>query len=222
VARGEIVGLAGMLGSGRSELFECLFGIREYESGTITIAGKPVRPQTPLAAMDLGIGMVPEDRKVQSIFAGASVWQNMTLASLHDLFARFGFVRESQARQASSRQVETLDLRCRGINQEIGYLSGGNQQKAVLARWIMRNPRLRLLDDPTAGIDVGAKSEIHHLISNLARDGVAVLVASSEFDELIDVCHRILIIRDGRIIDEVDGSKATEQSLVLAATGGTG
>ncbi len=222
VARGEIVGLAGMLGSGRSELFECLFGIREYESGTIAIAGKPVRPQTPLAAMDLGIGMVPEDRKVQGIFAGASVWQNMTLASLHDLFARFGFVRETQARQASSRQVETLDLRCRGINQEIGYLSGGNQQKAVLARWIMRNPRLLLLDDPTAGIDVGAKSEIHHLISNLARDGVAVLVASSEFDELIDVCHRILIIRDGRIIDEVDGSKATEQSLVLAATGGTG
>ena len=220
VAQGEIVGLAGMLGSGRSELFECLFGIRESESGRCTIDGKAVKPTSPIAAMALGIGMVPEDRKAQGIFTGSSVWKNVSLASTHDLFFKLGIVREGEARDVTRDQVKKLDIRCRNIFQDISYLSGGNQQKTVLARWISRNPQILLLDDPTAGIDVGAKAEIHGMIRELARSGVAVLMVSSEFDELIDLCHRVLVMRDGRIVDEFDGDAATEQLLVLAATGG--
>ena len=220
VAQGEIVGLAGMLGSGRSELFECLFGIRESESGRYTIDGKTVKPTSPIAAMALGIGMVPEDRKAQGIFTGSSVWKNVSLASTHDLFVKMGIVKEGEARDVTRNQVKKLDIRCRNIFQDISFLSGGNQQKAVLARWISRNPRILLLDEPTAGIDVGAKAEIHRMIRELARSGVAVLMVSSEFDELIDLCHRVLVIRDGKIVDEFDGDAATEQRLVLAATGG--
>ena len=220
VAQGEIVGLAGMLGSGRSELFECLFGIRESESGRYRIDGKTVKPTSPIAAMALGIGMVPEDRKAQGIFTGSSVWKNVSLASTHDLFVKMGIVKEGEARDVTRDQVKKLDIRCRNIFQDISFLSGGNQQKAVLARWISRNPRILLLDDPTAGIDVGAKAEIHRMIRELARSGVAVLMVSSEFDELIDLCHRVLVIRDGKIVDEFDGDAATEQLLVLAATGG--
>ena len=220
VAEGEIVGLAGMLGSGRSELFECLFGMRGFKTGSISIDRAPVQPASPIAAMGLGIGLVPEDRKVQGVFADATLWKNVTMASTHDRFAKFGFVIEGDAKHAAQEQVGRLDIRCRSIHQDIGYLSGGNQQKAVLARWIMRNPRVLLLDDPTAGIDIGAKAEIHALIRELAQAGIAVLVSSSEFDELIDICHRILVIRDGKIIDEFAGAEATEQALVLAATGG--
>jgi ABC-type sugar transport system ATPase subunit len=220
VSGGEIVGLAGMLGSGRSELFECMFGLRRYESGTITINGAAQHFKSPIGAMAKGIGLVPEDRKEQGIFAGTALWKNMMLASVHDLFARLGFVTEGLALQTCQEQAKRLDIRFSTINQDIGFLSGGNQQKAILARWILRDPRLLLLDDPTAGIDVGAKSEIHALIGELASQGVAILVSSSEFDELIGLCHRILVIRDGRIVQEVDGAAATEHALVLAATGG--
>jgi ABC-type sugar transport system ATPase subunit len=220
VKSGEIVGLAGMLGSGRSELFECIFGLRRYESGTITIGGAPQRFKSPIGAMAKGIGLVPEDRKVQGIFAGTALWKNMILASVHDLFAQLGFVKEGRALQVSQEQAKRLDIRFNTINQDIGFLSGGNQQKAILARWILRDPRLLLLDDPTAGIDVGAKSEIHSLIGELASQGVGILVSSSEFNELIGLCHRILVIRDGRILDEVEGTQTTEHALVLAATGG--
>ena len=220
VKAGEIVGLAGMLGSGRSELFECLFGLRRHEAGTIKLRGEPRQFNSPLEAMGGGIGLVPEDRKLQGIFAGTALWKNMMLASVHDMFARFGFVRERQARITTAEQAKRLDIRFRNMQQDIGFLSGGNQQKAILARWILRDPKLLLLDDPTAGIDVGAKSEIHALIGELADQGVAILVSSSEFDELIGLCHRILVIRDGRIIDQVDGMSATEHALVLKATGG--
>jgi ABC-type sugar transport system ATPase subunit len=220
ISGGEIVGLAGMLGSGRSELFECVFGLRHYESGTVALNGAAQHFKSPIGAMAKGIGLVPEDRKEQGIFAGTALWKNMMLASVHDLFARLGFVKEGRALQTCQEQAKRLDIRFRTINQDIGFLSGGNQQKAILARWILRDPRLLLLDDPTAGIDVGAKAEIHALIGELASQGVAILVSSSEFDELIGLCHRILVIRDGRIIDEVDGTNATEHALVLAATGG--
>ncbi len=220
VSAGEIVGLAGMLGSGRSELFECIFGLRRYEAGTISVNNVREQMRSPKAAMVKGIALVPEDRKIQGIFAGTALWKNVMLASVHDLFARLGFVKEGLARRNTQEQAKRLDIRFNSINQDIGLLSGGNQQKAILARWILRDPKLLLLDDPTAGIDVGAKSEIHVLIGELASQGVAILVSSSEFDELIGLCHRILVMRDGRIIDEVDGKNVTEQALVLAATGG--
>jgi ABC-type sugar transport system ATPase subunit len=220
VAAGEIVGIAGMLGSGRSELFECLFGIRPFEGGTLLLKGQSVHPESPLDAMAKGIGLVPEDRKVQGIFPGTSLWENVTLASVHDFFSKFGVVREGQARKVTVEQVDRLRIRAHSIDQDISLLSGGNQQKAIIARWILRDPDVLLLDEPSAGIDIGAKAEIHDLIRDLAKPGVAILVSSSEFDELIGLCHRVLIMRDGTIINEVDGAAATEHSLVLLATGG--
>lgn len=220
IAKGEIVGLAGMLGSGRSELFECLFGLRRYEIGTIVFNGAVSRFRSPKQAMAAGVGLVPEDRKHQGIFAEASVWRNLSIASIRDMFSRFGVVNEAKARSAAVGQIERLNLRCASLNQDIVLLSGGNQQKAILGRWVMREPKVLLLDEPTAGIDIGAKTEIYALVRQLAARGMGLLVASSEFDELIGLCHRILVMRDGEIIREVDGGDATEHALAVAATGG--
>ena len=217
---GEIVGLAGMLGSGRTELFDCLFGLRPFENGTIRVRGHEVRPRSPVEAMQAGIALVPEDRRAQGIFAGVSVWKNAAFASVHDIFhAALGFVREKRARRSVREEVDRFNIKARSLNEEIQFLSGGNQQKVILTRWLMRRPFILLLDDPTAGIDVGAKSEIHAHIGRLAQRGVTVFMSSSEFPELLHLCHRILVIREGRIVREVDPTSVSEALLVAAATG---
>ncbi|HEY0789443.1 MAG TPA: sugar ABC transporter ATP-binding protein [Chthoniobacterales bacterium] len=218
--QGEILGLAGMLGSGRTELFESLFGVRTFERGIIRVQGREIRPSSPLDAMAAGIALVPEDRRTQGIFSGIPIWKNAALASIHDVFhAALGFVRESNARRSAEQAVERFRIATPSVNKEIQFLSGGNQQKVILARWMMRRPRVLLLDDPTAGIDVGAKGEIHAFIHALAQEGVTIVLSSSEFAELLDVCHRILVIRDGHIVREVDPSSATEALLVHMTTG---
>jgi ABC-type multidrug transport system ATPase subunit len=218
--QGEILGLAGMLGSGRTELFESLFGYRPFSRGVIRVRGREVRPRSPIEAMAAGIALVPEDRRTQGIFPGISVWKNAVFASVHDIFrGTLGIVRERNARRATQEAVERFNVKTRSLNEEIQFLSGGNQQKVILARWLMRHPLVLLLDDPTAGIDIGAKAEIHALIHALAKEGVTVVMSSSEFPELLNVCHRILVIRDGRIIREVDPSSATEALLVAMTTG---
>jgi ABC-type sugar transport system ATPase subunit len=165
------------------------------------------------------IALVPEDRRNQGIFAALPVWKNVSLATFFDVFrGPLGTVREAQERTAAREQVEVFRIATPSINQEIQFLSGGNQQKVVLARWLLRRPEVLLLDDPTAGIDVGAKGEIHGLIHKLAADGLSVVISSSEFPELLDVCHRVLVIRDGRIVADVDAQTATEAELVRLAT----
>lgn len=217
--RGEIIGLAGMLGSGRTELFEILFGVRRFEQGSIHVRSKEVRPRSPIVAMESGIVLVPEDRRNQGIFAELPVWKNAVLASFYDLFrAALGFVREDEARRASSQAVQQFRIATPSIDQEIRLLSGGNQQKVILARWLLRRPTVLLLDDPTAGIDVGAKDEIHSLIRTLAGEGLTVIISSSEFPELLDLCHRILVIKGGRIVWEADPRTVTEAQLVHAAS----
>ena len=220
--RGEIVGLAGMLGSGRTELFELLFGVRHPDSGEIAVRSKPVRPRSPVDAMEAGIVLVPEDRRTQGIFAELPIWKNTALAAIHDLFrGRLGSVRETEARSATTRAVQQFQIRAASIEQEIRNLSGGNQQKVVLARWLLRRPTILLLDDPTAGIDVGAKGEIHDLIKRLAAEGLTVIISSSEFPELLEVCHRILVIKGGRIVREADPGQVSEAELVHAASATT-
>lgn len=219
VRRGEIVGLAGMLGSGRTELFELLFGIRRADSGEIRVLGQATKPRSPIDAMAAQIALVPEDRRSQGIFAELPVWKNIGLASFYDLFrGPFASVHEAQERKAAREQVDLFRIATPSINQEVQFLSGGNQQKVILARWLLRRPEVLLLDDPTAGIDVGAKGEIHTLIRKLAGDGLTVVISSSEFPELLDVCHRILVIRDGRIVAEMEAQTATEAELVRLAT----
>jgi len=220
VGRGEIVGLAGMLGSGRSELFECLFGIRRIREGRITFRGSDATTPSPAHAKKLGFALVPEDRKMQGIFAGASVLRNIAIASIPDILSRFGYVLQKMVASATAAQIDRLGIRTPSATTDIVMLSGGNQQKAILARWLLRQPLLLMLDDPTAGIDIGAKDEIHRIIRNLANDGVSVLIASSELDELIGLCHRILVLRDGRIVRELDGKTADHGTLVGLASGG--
>jgi ABC-type sugar transport system ATPase subunit len=218
--RGEVLGLAGMLGSGRTELFESLFGVRPFDRGVMRLRGHEVRPRSPIEAMAVGIALVPEDRRTQGIFPGVSVWKNAAFASIHDVFhTSLGFVRERYARRSVEQAIKRFNVATRSPNEEIQFLSGGNQQKIVLARWLMRQPLVLLLDDPTAGIDIGAKDEIHRFIHSLAREGVTIIMSSSEFPELLEVCHRILVIRDGRIIREVDPRSATEALLVAMTTG---
>jgi inositol transport system ATP-binding protein len=217
--RGEIIGLAGMLGSGRTELCELLFGIRQFDHGEIRLMNKTVRLRTPLDAMGVGIALVPEDRRNQGIFAGLPIWKNMALASFHDAFrAALGFVREKRAKFAARKEVDRFKIRTPSINQEIQLLSGGNQQKVILARWLLRHPQILLLDDPTAGVDVGAKDEIHAFVRQLAAAGLTVIMISSEFAELLDTCHRILVIRNGRIVGEMDPHTSTEAHLVRVAS----
>lgn len=217
--RGEIVGLAGMLGSGRTELFEMLFGVRRFDKGQIRLWAEEIRPSTPMKAMAAGIALVPEDRRGQGIFAELPIWKNAALATVQDLFCTlFNVVREQAARRAAAESVRQFRVATPSVDQEIRLLSGGNQQKVVLARWLMRRPKLLLLDDPTAGIDVGAKDEIHAFIRNLAEEGVTIIISSSEFPELLDLCHRILVIKGGRIVREADPHLVTEAQLVHAAT----
>ncbi len=219
VGRGEIVGLAGMLGSGRSELFECLFGMRRARQARITFQGAEANVRSPAQAKKLGFALVPEDRKMQGIFAGASVLRNIAIASISDILSKLGYVLRSRVAEATAGQIDGLGIRAPSPATDIVMLSGGNQQKVVLGRWLLRKPLLLMLDDPTAGIDVGAKDEIHRIIRDLAADGVGVLIASSELDELIGLCHRILVLRDGRIVRELDGRTADQEMLVGLASG---
>jgi ABC-type sugar transport system ATPase subunit len=219
VRRGEIVGLAGLLGSGRSELFETLFGMHRIDSGEIRVHGCPVRLRSPASATTAGVALVPEDRRNQGIFPGLPVWKNAALAACGDLFgSAAGWVRQREAQAATRRDVERFGIKTATIAAKIEQLSGGNQQKGVLARWLMRSPAVLLLDDPTAGIDVGGKGEIHAVVRELAARGMSVVVSSSEFSELIDLCHRILVIRGGALVGEMDPQICTEAELVHAAS----
>ncbi|QNP68318.1 sugar ABC transporter ATP-binding protein [Streptomyces roseirectus] len=212
---GQVLGVGGLQGSGRSALARALFGAAPFTTGRVTVDGTPLRPRSPRAAMRAGIAYVSEDRKGEGIVAGQSVLDNALLAgrALHP--ARTG----RGARTTRIRELlAAVDLRAAGEDQEIRFLSGGNQQKVVLARWLALAPRILLFDEPTRGIDVGAKSAIHDLVRRLARDGAAVLMVSSELPELLGMSDRIIVMRDGRIAGELPAG-ATEEDVVRLAVG---
>ncbi|MBD0843843.1 sugar ABC transporter ATP-binding protein [Streptomyces sp. TRM68416] len=212
---GEVLGVGGLQGSGRSALARALFGAAPFSTGQVTVDGAPVRLRSPRAAMRAGIAYVSEDRKGEGIVAGQSVLDNALLAVRAVRPDRL--VRGS--RTARIRELlAAVDLRSAGEDQEIRFLSGGNQQKVVLARWLALAPRILLFDEPTRGIDVGAKSAIHDLVRRLARDGAAVLMVSSELPELLGMSDRIVVMRDGRIAGELPAG-ASEENVVALAVG---
>jgi len=214
---GEVLGVGGLQGSGRSALARALFGVSPFTSGQVALDGVPVRLRSPRAAMRAGIAYVTEDRKGEGVVAGQSVLDNAMLASRAVLPGWVG----RGARAARVRELlAAVDVRAAGEDQEIRFLSGGNQQKVVLARWLALGPRILLFDEPTRGIDVGAKSAIHDLVRQLARDGAAVLMVSSELPELLGMSDRIVVMRDGRIAGEL-AAGATEQDVVALALGTT-
>jgi ribose transport system ATP-binding protein len=210
---GEVLGVGGLQGSGRSALARALFGAAPFTTGDVTLDGVPVRLRSPRAAMRAGIAYVTEDRKGEGIVGGRSVLDNALLASRAILPAWSG----RGARTARVRELlAAVDVRAAGEDQEIRFLSGGNQQKVVLARWLAVEPHVLLFDEPTRGIDVGAKSAIHDLVRRLARDGAAVLMISSELPELLGMSDRIIVMRDGRIAGELPAGATEEEVLKLA------
>ena len=218
VRQGEIVGLAGLVGAGRTEVARAIFGVEPVESGEVLIGGKPVRIGDPRDAMELGLALVPEDRQHHGVLMPMSVWQNTTLA-ICDRLARFGWVGDAAARSATNDYVARLRVRLRNINQPIRELSGGNQQKIVLAKWLLTKPKVIILDEPTRGIDIGAKAEVHRLVSELAAQGMAVLMISSELPEVLAMSDRIMVMREGRLVRELTRAGASAARVIAAATG---
>jgi ABC-type sugar transport system ATPase subunit len=215
VKAGEVVGLAGLVGAGRTELVEAIFGFGTHDRGTVYLDGAPVRIRNPFDAVRHGMALVPDDRKAKGLVANASVEFNLGLTS-HDRF----LFQPRQLRESAERTVRDLRVTLSSLRQPVITLSGGNQQKIVLGKWLRVGARVYFLDEPTRGIDVHAKSEIHNLIGRLAREGAGVVVVSSEIDEILGVADRILVMHRGRIAGELTRGNATEKRIVELATGG--
>lgn len=219
VARGEIVGFAGLLGAGRTETARLIFGVDRARSGTMKIDGETFAPQKPKEAIRAGLGFVTEDRKLEGIVPELSVAENMTLALLPRI-SRNGVVSEARQRELVELFIRQLGIKCSGPNQRIRELSGGNQQKVLLARWLAINPKLLILDEPTRGIDVGAKGEIQRLIRELADQGLAVLMISSELEEVVEGADRVFVLREGCTVAELKGEAITEDRVLQAMAHG--
>jgi len=216
--RGEILGVAGLVGAGRTALAETLFGIRPVASGQVRLAGQPVHLKSPGDAIRHGLGFVPEDRKLQGLFLNMAVRENVVISAM-DQVTRWGFVNFRRADRTAGEIVRQLDIRTPSLRQRVRNLSGGNQQKVIIARWLTLKPRVLILDEPTRGVDVGAKAEIHALMSQLAQEGVGVLVISSELPEVLGVSDRILVMHEGRITGEFSREQANQDDIMRAATG---
>ncbi|MGC5614944.1 sugar ABC transporter ATP-binding protein [Georgenia sp. Z1491] len=217
VRRGEVLGLAGLLGAGRSELLEAVFGLGGGRlRGDVELDGEPVRIRSPRDAMAHGIGFVPEDRRAAGLNMHATVGANIAISVLERL-ATLGWRSRSKERRAVTRAIEALRIKTGSQDTIVRTLSGGNQQKVVFGRNMLREPRVLLLDEPTRGVDVGAKSEIYRLLAELSADDVSVVMASSELPELIGACDRIAVLREGRVVEVVAARAATEESLLAAA-----
>jgi rhamnose transport system ATP-binding protein len=218
VRAGEVVAMAGLVGAGRSEVARAIFGIDSYDAGTVKIGGNRLRKASPTSAMAAGVGFVPEDRRQQGLVMDMSVQQNVALASLGRI-RHAGLVTAGAERRFAADWVARLQVKYGRLTDPVSQLSGGNQQKVVLARWLGRQPALLIVDEPTRGIDIATKAEVHALLAELAASGVAVLVISSELPEVLRVGDRILVMREGRLAAEFARADATEEILMAAATG---
>ncbi len=199
VRAGEVVGLAGLVGAGRSEVLETIYGARKASSGTVTVDGRRLRPGSVRAAVAAGVGLSPEERKSQGLLLDEAVYRNVSLATM-TRFARGGFLNHANERRAAEEHTKALDVRPADISRAVRTLSGGNQQTVVLARWLLRVCRVLLLDEPTRGVDVGARSELYALVRRLADNGVAVVLVSSEVPEVLGLANRVLVLREGEVV----------------------
>ncbi len=215
--KGEILGVAGLVGSGRTELALALFGMTPATSGEIRIDGKPVSIRSPLQARDLGIAYVPEDRGLQGLVKPMAIRKNVTMATLEEVSSGIFIKARAEASRALAA-VKRLAIRCRDIDQPVGELSGGNQQKVVIAKWLETAPRVLILDEPTRGVDVGAKSEIHAIMGELVAQGVAILMISSELPEVVGMSDRVLVMSGGSVTEVLERADATPERLGAAMT----
>jgi rhamnose transport system ATP-binding protein len=219
VRAGEIVALAGLVGAGRSEVVRSVFGIDGRDAGTVRVAGRELPAGKPKAAMAAGIALVPEDRRQQGLVMDASIERNATLVRRRAL-SRFGLLVGGAERRSAAEWTRRLQTKYGRIGDPVGTLSGGNQQKVVLAKWLATEPKVLIVDEPTRGIDVGTKAEVHRLMSALAAQGVAVVMVSSELPEVLGMADRVLVMREGRVTAELSRAEATEETVMVAATQG--
>jgi rhamnose transport system ATP-binding protein len=218
VRRGEIVALAGLVGAGRSEVARAIFGIDRRSAGVVTVRGKVLPNGSPLASMAAGVALVPEDRRQQGLVMDLGIDRNVALASLGRL-SRFGLISRNRERDLAATWASRLQLKFGRLTNTVSTLSGGNQQKVVLGKWLARDPALLIIDEPTRGIDVGTKAEVHRILDGLVADGLGVLMISSELPEVLGMADRILVMREGRITAELSRDEADEDSVMRAATG---
>jgi len=216
--RGEILGLAGLVGAGRTEVARVLFGIDRAESGEIWLKGKKVRIRSPQHAMDNGIAYVPEDRHQQGLVMNFSIAANVTLPILQQV-SRLGLIYPRREQKIAAEYSRQLRVRSTGVEQLVNTLSGGNQQKVVLSKWLATNPSVLILDEPTRGIDVGAKAEVHRIISDLAGSGLAIILISSELPEVLAMADQVIVLHEGRVTGAFARSEATQERVMFAATG---
>lgn len=216
---GEVLGFTGLLGDGRSELFQAIFGAMRGMTGTLSISGSPVHIRSTVQALKAGIGYVPRNRKENGIIKDMSILENGSIVTW-PRDRRFGLLDKKKIESGFARQRQDLHIKLGALSDRIGSLSGGNQQKVVLAKWLTANPRVLVFDNPTQGVDVGAKEEIYDIILKLAEAGVAVVVLSSEAQEIIRVCDRTLVMFHGSVCGELVGDEMNEQAIMRLATGG--
>ncbi|MFF5264945.1 sugar ABC transporter ATP-binding protein [Actinomadura viridis] len=221
VRPGEVVGLGGLLGAGRTETAKAIAGALPLDGGRVTVAGVPLRRRTTAAAIRAGVSLLPEDRKAEGIVPTLSVRDNIALAALPRL-ARAGLVSDARVDRVVDTFMRRLRIRAASPDQRVSELSGGNQQKVLLARWLAMHPKALLLDEPTRGIDVGAKAEVQALVDELARDGLGVLLISSDLEELVEGSDRVVVLRDGAVVGELSGGQVTEERIMAAIAGRPG
>jgi rhamnose transport system ATP-binding protein len=219
VRRGEIVGLAGLVGSGRSEVARAIFGVDPLDAGHVLVGGRRLPPGDPRAAIRAGVAMVPEDRREQGLVLDLSIERNATLPRLGAV-SRWGLVSRARERSLAARWADRLGVKRRRMADPVATLSGGNQQKVVLGKWLATEPDVLIVDEPTRGIDIGAKVEVHALLAELAAAGIAVLMISSELPEVLGMADRVLVMHEGRLTAELSEEDATEEAVLRAATGG--
>ncbi|MBU9737793.1 sugar ABC transporter ATP-binding protein [Diplocloster agilis] len=215
---GEILGLAGLVGAGRTETARAIFGADPHESGEILVHGKPVKISSPSDAVNAGIAYLSEDRKRYGLALGLSVDENVCMADMTDFLKALVFINFKKSRDNTTKQKESLSIKTPSIKQKVKLLSGGNQQKVVLAKWLTRNSDILIFDEPTRGIDIGAKNEIYKLMNQLAAEGKTIIVISSELPEIIRTCHRVLVMCEGRITGEVTGDEIDQNVIMGYAT----
>jgi ribose transport system ATP-binding protein len=218
VRKGEIVGLSGLIGAGRTELVRLICGVDPVSTGTVLIDGQQVKIKSPADAVKHGIGWVPEDRKLHGLILGMDVQENMTMAVLQRISNIVGAVKNKEAKKIASHYVGALSIVTPSLTQTVRNLSGGNQQKVVLAKWLSTHPKLLIMDEPTRGIDIGAKAEVHALMSRLAQQGMGILMISSEMPEIMGMSDRVIVMCQGRITGEFERHELDQEKIMTCAT----
>lgn len=221
VRAGEVLGVSGLMGAGRTEIMQAIFGNLPYDSGKILIQGKEVQIKSPMQAMKQGIGFITEDRKTEGLMLEESIQKNIALANLDKVSDKNVFLKKKKEEDLVTKAIEELHIKCFGPGHECNNLSGGNQQKVVFAKWIHTDPKILILDEPTRGVDIGAKKEIYTIINKLAADGVAIIMVSSELPEVLGMSDRIMVVREGLVRGIISKEEANQENVMTLATGGT-